>query len=175
VTDPYILLHPNIPKPLHGIAPRVIMGKEWWDTHRRQAYADAGYQCEACGVPKQEAKYHQWLEAHEVYDYDYKRGRITFKKLVALCHSCHNFIHSGRLEMLRQSGEISQDKYEDIIDHGMMILAWNDIVDEWETRHDHPAYCEWHEWHMMFEGKRFGPSTFCYEEWEAGEWKNWRP
>ena len=85
MSDPRILLHPNIPKPLHGINPRTVMGQAWWDVERKKAYAAAGFKCEACGVVKKDAMFHQWLEAHEYFDYDYDCGVLRLKKLVALC------------------------------------------------------------------------------------------
>ena len=72
--NPKYLTHPNIPKPLHGMNPRSILGKEWWDIKRREAYATHNYCCWACGIPKSKAKYHNWLEGHETYQINYKIG-----------------------------------------------------------------------------------------------------
>ena len=119
---PEILLHPNIPKPMHGLSPRTIMGDRWWNIERQKTYAKSYYHCVACDVSKWEAKYYQWLEAHELYEIDYVKGRMIFKEIVALCHSCHNFIHSGRMQALVDSGKMLRSKQQDILKHGMTII-----------------------------------------------------
>ena len=91
--SPELLTHPNIPKPLHGITPRDILGKAWWDQQRQIAYRERHYHCWACGVHKSQAAYYQWLEGHESYDIDYVHGIVTLREIVALCHACHSFIH----------------------------------------------------------------------------------
>lgn len=98
------------------------MGDEWWDEKRKEAYEAKGFRCWACGVPKKEAAFHPWLEGHERYAFDYKKGRMTFVEVVALCHSCHNFIHSGRLFMEFTAGRVTKEKMERIILHGFNVL-----------------------------------------------------
>jgi hypothetical protein len=119
---PAILSSPNIPKPLHGLNPRTIMGAEAWDALRKKVYASTQFHCAACGVHKSEAKKHRWLEAHETYDIDYAKGIATLTEIVPLCHYCHNFIHSGRLRMLARSKDISAQDVREIMAHGVAVL-----------------------------------------------------
>ena len=57
-----------------------------------------------------EAEFHNWLEVHETYDIDFKAGVAVYSGAVALCHACHQFIHSGRLLAVLEKGEISRGK-----------------------------------------------------------------
>lgn len=174
--DPSILCHPNIPKPLHGVNPRTVYGRTWWDNERHKAYEVAGFCCQACGVPRREALYRQWLEAHEFYVIDYAKGLVTFDHLVALCHACHNFIHDGRLAMLLDEGKISADRYQDILHHGRMLLKGAGLTEQHSLRHDPGCrIANWKRWRMVIDGKKYGPSTKSYDEWLAGKWRNWKP
>jgi hypothetical protein len=161
---PEILQHPNIPKPLHGLNPRTILGRRWWDEKRNLAYKENNYCCWACGVHKNQAKYRRWLEAHEYYIYNYSKGRAKLKTIVALCHSCHNFIHSGRLKMLLDSGEISSEKYHDIMEHGMRILNENNLDYPWNL-HNPKHVASWKKWHIVIEGKKYYTKFDSYEDW----------
>jgi len=118
---PGLLLHPSIPLGLGGVNPRTIEGKEWWDKKRREVYAANNHSCWACNTYQLDAKYHQWLEAHECYEYDYDKHVARYTETVGLCHSCHQFIHWRRL--YQQSLFIRQPKkLMDILKHGLTIL-----------------------------------------------------
>ena len=164
---PEILLHPNIPKPLHGMNPRSILGQEWWDKQRRAAYAKEDFHCWACGVHKTDAKYHQWLEGHECYKFNYSAGTAVMIEIVALCHSCHNFIHRGKLAMDLRAGRISQEKHDEILEHGTQILHQLCKVDE------HPyIVCDggtpakWGDWRLILEGKEYRSKFENFDEWK---------
>ena len=119
---PEILTHPNIPKPLHGMAPREIKGTDWWNEQRQIAYAKYDYHCWACGVHKQNAMFHQWLEAHENYHINYEEGWMEITEITGLCHTCHNFIHSGRMKNLLAQGELKKSFVYYVLRHGFKIL-----------------------------------------------------
>lgn len=122
---PSILTHPNIPRALAGINPRSIMGRDWWDEQRKAAYKVNGGHCWACGLSSSRDPYHPWLEGHEYYEFDYDKGTMTFIEVVALCHCCHNFIHSGRLMALYEAHAIDYDKTKYILNHGLAVLSNN--------------------------------------------------
>lgn len=119
---PRLLLHGSIPRPMHGVNPRSIMGKEWWDVERKKAYLHNNNYCHACGVYKRDAKLFQWLEAHEIYDIDYDKCRMKFKGVVALCHCCHAVVHSGRTTQLYINEKLSHEKFTTIVKHGQRIF-----------------------------------------------------
>ena len=122
MTDPLILSSPNIPKPLHGLNPRTIMGQAKWDETRREVYESTGHCCAACGVHKSNAKKHRWMEAHEIYNIDYDRGIAELSRILPLCHYCHNFIHSGRLRIMARAKKVTADDVRRIMRHGVCVL-----------------------------------------------------
>lgn len=185
---PELLTMPNVPKPLHGIAPRRYMDKKEWDECRFASYEKNGFRCWSCGVHKTEANYHQWLECHEKYKIDYTRGEATFEELVALCHCCHNFIHSGRLLVLLQKGEIEKAKYEYIMLRGFNWLNQHGIKSSWTSAYNWLRYKgnpdpvifkkleetsieipedekEWKEWVMIIGTERYHSLFGSFEEW----------
>lgn len=183
LTHPKILTHPNIPKPLHGVNPRTIEGDAWWNKTRQAVYASTEYHCKACGVHKKDARKHQWLEAHEYWDINYKTATCTITEIVPLCHFCHNFIHSGRLTALWNAGRISDELVRDILEHGFGVLmlaglkcfegtyqlarmvgadtygVWPYLLPTDEA--------EWGDWKLIWCGKEYRSPFGSYSEWEA--------
>lgn len=158
-SNPALLLHPQIPKPMSNVAPRVIMGQEWWDTERKAAFTKANYCCEACGVSGPEALFFPRLEGHETYSIDFVKARMTYLGTVALCHACHNFIHKGRLKASLARGLVTKSKFNQIIRHGNALIK----------NLKHPFYPvgqkKWADWRMEFDGKLYPPYYKSYEEW----------
>jgi hypothetical protein len=179
---PEILTHPNIPKPLHGLNPRGLLGKHWWDTVRLKAQKDYGFCCASCGVPKAEAKKHAWLEGHEYWDINYMTGICEVIEIVPLCHYCHNFIHSGRLKMLGVSKVKTTEEIVEILEDGFRLLKDNKLqcfpatlalakelgaktfgVTGYSLT-TNPELL-WTDYKVKLEGKLYGSKFKSYEEW----------
>ncbi len=161
---PEVLLLPQIPKPLHGLAPRVILGRQWWDKTRQEAYRKCWFHCIACGIHKSQARAHKWLEGHEIYRTDYLIGRMYYIETVPLCHYCHNYIHQGRLQALFEKRQIAQQRYVAILQHGERILASVGLTRD-------PPYegpmAEWSKWRLVIGKQMFKPKFKSLEEWAA--------
>jgi hypothetical protein len=160
---PGLLLCPQVPMPMSGVAPRVVLGEKWWDATRKEVYKVTAYHCAACGVWKHEAKGPKHLEAHEVYNIDYLLGRMTLREIVGLCHYCHSYIHFGRLKALLEKKAIGQATYVAIIQHGDKVLASAGLKRL-------PVYygpvAAWEDWRLVIGRKKYPPLYKTYQDWE---------
>jgi len=181
-----ILQHPNIPEPMHGLNPRTIMGQTWWNKQRNAAYEKKDFHCWACGVHKSNAQLRKWLEGHEEYKINYAKGRMVFKRVVALCHFCHSFIHSGRLQICVAKGKFSRQYGDSVLEHGLRVLdsaglvPWVGTVevimglaptngypgfDDERLREmmvqaapkQAPKIAKWEDWRLVLEDKEYPP------------------
>jgi hypothetical protein len=112
-----------IPMSLHGINPRTVNGKAWWDCNRRKQYQASHYRCEICGGVGERHP----VEAHERYEYD-ETARPPCQRLVgliALCPDCHSVKHLYRTHAVsveRRDPSI----YENALRHLARVNGWDD-------------------------------------------------
>ena len=160
---PEVLMLPQIPKPMHGLAPRVIMGSKWWNETRQASYASTNYHCIACKVHKLQARGPKWLEGHEVYETYYIAGRMVYVETVPLCNFCHNYIHQGRLEALLDKGQITQARYATVIQHGERVLSMSGLC---RPPVHNGKEAAWSKWRLVLDKKLYKPKFKSFEEWE---------
>lgn len=132
---PELLISPLLPPPLKKISPREVLGDKWWNQRRKESGKKNADLCGACGTHKSAKScscglhyaYKPYLEAHEIYNIDYQNKTVTFLEVATLCHSCHNFIHAGRLMKQYIDGFNSPQYTQNILSHGVEILARADL------------------------------------------------
>lgn len=174
MNDLTILCQPNIIKPLHSLNPRTILGKSWWDKERQAAQEKYNYCCAACGVHKSKADIFQWLEGHESYEINFDEYSYKLIEILPLCHACHNYIHSGRLLMLLRKQEITQDRYNFIMNRGNQLLVEAGINKE-EFLYNLfegnfiKGFPEkngtWNKWHLIIDNKKYFSKFKTFEDW----------
>lgn len=176
---PELLLHPNIPKPLHGVNPRSINGNKWWNRVRKETYAKHDFRCFACGVERysQEIMFSGWLEAHEYYEIDYVNCSVEFVKLVALCQCCHMGIHTGRLGAMFDKGQYDEEtcylvlNRKDQVLNGMINMSGNEI--DFRVKHKTQKQVDqffidtWSKWHLNLNGKKYYSKFKNVDEWRS--------
>jgi hypothetical protein len=170
---PEILLHPNIPRPLHGLAPRTLMPQKEWTELRRATYARNNYHCFACGVYREYDKEMlrfsdesgETLDCHEFYKIDYEKKTMELVELVALCKSCHAYVHSGRMQSMYDKGQLDEEDCWLIQSHGERVL-WNGGLSFEQKSIDNNDYKEeWNEWRLIMNGKEYYSKWRDYFDW----------
>lgn len=173
-----LITMPNVPKPLHLLPPRNIMGKAAWDKTRKRCYFDAGYKCEICGAEPAKGSVH----AHELYSYDYTAGTGTFERCIAVCKDCHMAIHSGRLlTMYKHGNPLYPRSYVlRIAEHCFKLVA------EYNATHGNKKPLRVYDTYLNYLkvpdiadavaeliGK-YGISFYAVDEKKAADWGEWR-
>lgn len=121
-----LLTMPNLPKPLHTVCPRNIIGGPAWEKMRKRGYYMAHYKSEISGEDGSDPGA---LHFHEAYDIDYEKGISTFKRGFAITPLEHvYFIHSGRAITLYKNKNVlySATKLLEGAEHGFKLIhEWN--------------------------------------------------
>ena len=107
------------------------------------------------------------------------------KEIVALCHSCHNFIHSGRLLAVYQKREIRPWAARHILEKGLSIVYENGLepfymarvaylvivegLDESEALDivgaPEQEMAKWEDWRLVMDDVEYKPLYKDIEEW----------
>lgn len=146
IARPQLLCAPPLPTPMHGLAPRVVLSRKWWDEERQAAYASTGFRCAACGIPRG-ADRCKHLEGHEVYEIDWLVGTMTYVETVPLCSWCHSFVHPGYLRIRYEEGLVSRAVYEAILDHGRRLLNSAGLK-SFDSKCIGPI-ADWNDWRLV--------------------------
>jgi len=173
VLNPALLGQANIPKPLHGINPRTIMGAAKWAKHRQIIVQNNPY-CKACGAEN------CILDLHEDYDIDYTNCTMKVRDYVPLCKSCHSFIHSGLLSVWVATSAITVPAAKEILTRGLAICSSNnvpvfigtielanqlnvstDCVSSWTPKMSNG----WTDWKLIYNGVEYPGMSF--QQWKA--------
>lgn len=143
-----LLTMPNVPTPLHGCAPRTVMGAAEWNKMRKACYEEHDETCEICGQ-KLGSKRGGDLplhNAHEAYELDYETYTSTFKRLICVCPQCHACIHSGRAITCYLNHVPLYDKTYmlGLAEHAFQLVhKWNTLHPEDEPLRLYDTYLDW--------------------------------
>lgn len=191
-----LITMPNVPRPLHGLPPRKIMGATAWNRMRKRCYYDAGYKCEICGADPPKGQLH----AHELYSYDWLEGTGKFERCIAICKQDHDFIHSGRLVTMFKNGNVLYPKSYvlGVVEKGFKLIhdyneAHKDqeplrayatfleylkvpelkgevekLIDKYDMKfYSEPKHiAKWEKWRLVFGTKEYPTPYANHEDWE---------
>ena len=145
-----ILAQTVLPKSLHGINPRTIMGQAKWNKLKKEKLAEADHHCMACGefVPHVPGNY---LECHEVYQIDMDKKEFKLADIICLCKKCHDYIHMGRLQMLVKEGTVTPEYYNEVVKRGDTLLKVHNL------KKQNLPFDEINnpDWYLLYEGKKY--------------------
>jgi len=158
---PEVLLSGSIPMPLHGMSPRELLGKTWWNKRRKQVYRKYSKTCVACGTKGR-------VEAHEIYIFNWDKCSGTLINIVALCSLCHGFIHIGFTARSKGNAEAKR-----VYERGLKILNKAKLYDQYydsvkavNSKNSTMDENDWSKWYMEINGEKFYTKHKNKKEWK---------
>lgn len=149
---PEILLDAPLPVPMHGTAPRVVLGDAWWTATKADAMAKTGRRCAACGAVA--------ASCHERYDIDWLLGRMVYVETVPLCKPCHCYCHLGYMRVQLDKGQITQVEYDNVLKHGKALTKG--MRKQESENHNVP----WGDWRLVVDGVEYPPVFASFDEYK---------
>jgi hypothetical protein len=105
-----------------------------WDKVRKYVFERVNYTCECCSINTKKNIINGNLEAHERWEYDNLTKAQKLKRIIALCHQCHQTTHIGLAEIKGKKEEamkhlqtirnFTEEECKEHIDNAFKI--WND-------------------------------------------------
>ncbi len=85
-----------IPSTCHYSSARTMITKSQWDKIRKLTYGFGNMKCKFCGINKNQLIGRNFLECHEVWNYDDENHIQKLVDLECVCTLCHLTKHIGR-------------------------------------------------------------------------------
>lgn len=175
--DARILTQPNIPYPMHSMAPRTVLSGSTWDFMRKKCYMDADYKCELCGGDHR-------INAHELYSIDYATQQATFVRCICLDQTCHQYgIHTGRALTLYKQGHplYTAERLLEGAEHTFIIISsWNKAHPDEEPLRVFSAWLDYLKQPKLKEPmdaliKKYDIKFYKINDkwWDRKHWGNW--
>jgi len=159
---PEILLQ-ELPKPLHGITPRFIMGGKMWNKKKNAAALKNNYCCWVCGVNVNDTEPKR-LEGAPVFFVVEETKRVIFRDVAALCKKCNSFLNLSILWKMEKRGLCKKELIEQIILHGDNFV---DVVKKIENINVMFAVNDFKNWRYFFDGIEYYSRFDSLEEYNA--------
>jgi hypothetical protein len=169
-TKPSYLAEIAIPLALSGVNPRTILGKSEWREVAKKAKRLTNYHCKCCGIYTLDIPAEDNLEAHEVYEIDFKAKKATYKKTIPVCTLCHEVIHHRRIMRLFANGKYKKTRLRKLISHAAKLLPPDNpkllelksiiagaTLEAILAAADHEAIGEFSSWRLIYKNKAYPP------------------
>lgn len=159
---PEILLQ-ELPKPLHTITPRFIMGGDKWSKAKRQAAASNNYCCWCCGVNINDTTPNR-LEGSPIIHTEFEWKIVYFRGVAAVCYKCNSFINLSSVRITEQKGLRESGFSQTIIHHGAALV---NVLQKIENINNAYAINDFKNWRYNFDGVEYSSRFDSNDDYNA--------
>ena len=139
---PEILLQ-ELPKPLHTITPRFILGGKEWRKLKNIAAAQNNFCCWGCGVNINETQTFKRLEGAPVFVVEEKYKIVYHRDVAALCYKCNSFLNISKVKSMEAQGLYEKGFSEEIVLHGSALVNVLEKIENINVMNSQNDFANW--------------------------------